>query len=52
MAANWTLKQYPNNVELIPAAPGTDIIHDISGRALEGLPRGFVIINGKLYYYE
>jgi hypothetical protein len=53
MAANWTLKQYPtDNVELIPATPGTDMIYDINGRAIEGQPRGIVIINGKLYYYR
>ena len=52
LAANWTLKQYPDNVELIPAAPGTDMIYDINGRAINGQPRGIVIINGKIYYYR
>ena len=52
MAANWTLKQYPTDVELIPAATGTDMIYDIDGRPVEGQPRGIVIINGKLYYYK
>jgi len=52
MAANWTLKQYPTDVELIPAATGTDMIYDINGRPVEGQPRGIVIINGKLYYYK
>ena len=52
MAANWTLKGYPTDVELIPAAPGTDLIHDLSGRPLEGQPQGIVIINGKLYFIK
>ena len=52
IASNWTLKQYPTDVELIPATPGTDLIYDINGRAMEGQPRGIVIINGKLYYYK
>ena len=50
MAANWTVMQYPTDVELIPAATGTDMIYDINGRPVEGQPRGMVIINGKLYY--
>jgi hypothetical protein len=52
MAANWTLKQYTADVELIPVTPGTDIIYDLNGRAIDGQPRGIVIINGKLYYYR
>ena len=52
LAANWTLKQYPNDVKLIPATPGTDMIHDLGGRPVDGQPRGIVIINGKLYYYR
>ena len=52
LAANWTLKQYPDNVKLIPAAPDMDIIYDMSGRPIEGQPRGIVIINGRLYYYK
>ena len=52
MAANWTLKQYPTDVELIPAAPGSDMIYDLNGRPVEGQPRGIVIINGKLYYHK
>ena len=52
MAANWTLKQYPTDVELIPAAPGSDMIYDLNGRPVEGQPQGIVIINGKLYYYK
>ena len=52
IAGNWTLKQYPDNVELIPAAPGTDMIYDINGRPVERQPRGIVIINGKLYFYK
>ena len=52
LASNWTLKQYTADVELIPAAPGTDLIYDINGRVIEGQPRGMVIINGKLYYYK
>jgi len=39
-------------VELIPAAPGSDIIYDLNGRPIEGSPRGIVIINGRLYYYK
>ena len=50
MAANWTVMQYPTDVELIPATTGTDMIYDINGRPVEGQPRGMVIINGKLYY--
>ena len=50
MAANWTVMQYPTDVELIPAVTGTDMIYDINGRPVEGQPRGMVIINGKLYY--
>ena len=50
LAANWTVMQYPTDVELIPAATGTDMIYDINGRPVEGQPRGMVIINGKLYY--
>ena len=52
IAANWTLKQYSADVELIPAVSGTDMIYDINGRAIEGQPRGIVIINGRLYYYK
>ena len=52
LAANWTLKLYPDNVELIPAAPDSEIIYDLNGRPIEGQPRGIVIINGKLYYYK
>ena len=52
IAANWTLKMYPDDVELIPAAPDSDILYDLSGRPIEGQPRGIVIINGKLYYYK
>jgi hypothetical protein len=48
-AANWTVKQYPTDVELIPAALGADLIYDLSGRPVEGEPNGIVIINGKLY---
>ena len=52
IAANWTLKLYPTDVKLIPAAQGSDMIYDINGRPVEGQPRGLVIINGKLYYYK
>jgi hypothetical protein len=52
LATNWTLKQYPDDVELIPATLGTDIIYDLNGRPIEGQPRGIVIINGKLYFYK
>ena len=52
LAANWTLKQYPTDMELIPATPGMDMIYNINGRAVQGQPRGIVIINGKLYYYK
>jgi hypothetical protein len=52
IAANWTLKQYPDNVELIPATPGTNVFYDLNGRPIEGPPHGIVIINGKLYFYK
>ena len=52
IAANWTLKMYPDDVELIPATPDSDILYDLSGRPIERQPRGIVIINGKLYYYK
>ncbi|MBO7049583.1 MAG: lamin tail domain-containing protein [Bacteroidaceae bacterium] len=52
LVANWSLKQYPDDVELIPAVPGTDMIYDLNGRAIDGQPRGLVIINGKLYFYK
>ncbi|MBR4593661.1 MAG: lamin tail domain-containing protein, partial [Bacteroidaceae bacterium] len=52
IAANWTLKQYSTDVELVPASPGTDLIHDLNGRAIDAPYRGIVIINGRLYYYR
>ena len=52
LAANWTLKQHPTDVELIPPVPGTDMIYDINGRPIDRQSRGIVIINGKLYYYR